>query len=103
MKPMMLVDTAVSPTISGSWEEGDLAVDLGREGIEAWDCCSRQASWIARRCNWQLRVQVVDGCRIRLGGMECEFVGVLRLGQMFAVRKKMGAEVTVLYDKCLEC
>ena len=46
MEPMMLVDTAVGLTIWGSWEEGDLAVGLGREGTEAWGCCSRQASWI---------------------------------------------------------
>ncbi len=51
MKSTMLVDTAVGPTILGSWEEGDLAVGLGREGIEAWDRCSRQASWIAGRCS----------------------------------------------------
>ena len=49
MKPMMLVDTVVCPFILGSWEEGDLAVGLGKEGIEAWDRCSRQASWIAGR------------------------------------------------------
>lgn len=51
MKPMMLVDTAVGRTISGFWEEGDSAVGLGREGIEAWGCCSRQASWIDGRCS----------------------------------------------------
>ena len=51
MKPMMLIDTALGPTILVSWEEGDSAVGLGREGIEAWDRCSRQASWIAGRCS----------------------------------------------------
>lgn len=44
MRPMILVATAVVLIIWGSWEEGDLAVGLGKEGIEAWDRCSRQAS-----------------------------------------------------------
>lgn len=51
MRLMILVATAVTEIIWGSWEEGDLAVGLGREGIEAWDRCSRQASWITGRCS----------------------------------------------------
>lgn len=51
MRPMTSVATAVALIIWGSWEEDDLAVGLGREGIEAWDRCSRQASWIIGRCS----------------------------------------------------